>query len=116
MCRSLREIRCSWRLVLIPRFLGYPVSHGKIATLIRSAEPRECSEEVKEAAAGLMFAAAWCGELPELLDARAILADKFGRDFARAAKDGAHGVVDPTVVALTPFKFQLTLQVVSPTA
>jgi hypothetical protein len=47
-----------------------------------------------------MFASARCGELPELLDARAILADKFGRDFAAAAKDGAPGVVDPTV-ALT---------------
>jgi hypothetical protein len=64
--------------------------------------PRECSDEIKEAAAGLMFASARCGELPELLDTRAILADKFGRDFARAAKEGAHGVVDPTV-ALTPF-------------
>ncbi|EER92527.1 uncharacterized protein LOC8078832 [Sorghum bicolor] len=61
-------------------------------------KPKECSEEIKEAAAGLMFASARCGELPELLDARAILADKFGRDFARAAKEGAHGVVDPMLV------------------
>ncbi|KAJ1297887.1 hypothetical protein BS78_01G412300 [Paspalum vaginatum] len=60
--------------------------------------PKECSEELKEAAAGLMFASARCGDLPELLDARAILADKFGRDFARAAKEGDHGVVDPTLV------------------
>ncbi|CAL4921846.1 unnamed protein product [Urochloa decumbens] len=45
-----------------------------------------------------MFASARCGELPELLDARAILADKFGRDFAAAAKEGAPGVVDPTLV------------------
>lgn len=47
-----------------------------------------------------MFASARCGELPELLDARAILADKFGRDFAAAAKEGAPAVVAPTV-ALT---------------
>ncbi|CAN6289982.1 unnamed protein product [Urochloa humidicola] len=60
--------------------------------------PKECGEEIKEAAAGLMFASARCGELPELLDARAILADKFGRDFAAAAKEGAPGVVDPTLV------------------
>ena len=58
---------------------------------------RECSEEIKAAAAGLIFASARCGELPELLDARAILADKFGRDFVAAAKDGSHVVVDPTV-------------------
>ncbi|KAL6907536.1 hypothetical protein ACP4OV_002575 [Aristida adscensionis] len=61
-------------------------------------KPKECGEEIKEAAAGLMFASARCGELPELLDARAVLADKFGRDFARAAKEGAHGVVDQTLV------------------
>ncbi|XP_040377654.1 uncharacterized protein LOC102700976 [Oryza brachyantha] len=61
-------------------------------------KPKECSEEIKEAAAGLMFASARCGDLPELLDARAILADKFGRDFAVAAKEGVHGVVDPTLL------------------
>ncbi|TVU47669.1 hypothetical protein EJB05_07275 [Eragrostis curvula] len=60
--------------------------------------PKECSEEIKAAAAGLMFASARLGELPELLDARAILADKFGRDFAGAAKEGSHDVVDPTLV------------------
>uniref|UniRef100_A0ACD5XE65 Uncharacterized protein n=2 Tax=Avena sativa TaxID=4498 RepID=A0ACD5XE65_AVESA len=61
-------------------------------------KPKECGEEVRAAAAGLVFASARCGELPELLDARAILADKFGRDFAAAAKDGSHGLVDPTLV------------------
>uniref|UniRef100_A0ACD5X020 Uncharacterized protein n=2 Tax=Avena sativa TaxID=4498 RepID=A0ACD5X020_AVESA len=61
-------------------------------------KPKECSEEIKAAAAGLVFASARCGELPELLDARAILADKFGRDFAAAAKDGSHALVDPTLV------------------
>ncbi|KAK3147763.1 hypothetical protein QOZ80_3BG0286410 [Eleusine coracana subsp. coracana] len=60
--------------------------------------PKECSEEIKAAAAGLIFASARLGELPELLDARGILADKFGRDFARAAREGVHGVVDPTLV------------------
>ncbi|CAM0872361.1 unnamed protein product [Alopecurus aequalis] len=61
-------------------------------------KPKECSDEIKTAAAGLIFASARCGELPELLDARAILADKFGRDFATAAKDGSHVVLDPTLV------------------
>jgi vacuolar protein sorting-associated protein IST1 len=49
-----------------------------------------------EAAAGITFAARWCGDLPELLLARAILEDKFGGDFAAAAKEGA-GIVDPMV-------------------
>jgi len=43
-----------------------------------------------------MFAARWCGDLPELLLARIILEDKFGSDFAAAAKEGT-GIVDPMV-------------------
>jgi hypothetical protein len=56
----------------------------------------ECGEDIREAAAGIMFAAGWCGDLPELLFARTILADKFGGDFAMMAKEGT-GVVDPMV-------------------
>ena len=63
---------------------------------------RECGEEIKAAAAGLIFASARCGELPELLDARAILANKFGRDFEKAAKDGSQVVLSPTVGCLAP--------------
>uniref|UniRef100_A0A0E0NSN8 Uncharacterized protein n=1 Tax=Oryza rufipogon TaxID=4529 RepID=A0A0E0NSN8_ORYRU len=54
----------------------------------------ECTEEIREAAAAVMLVAGWCGELPELPFARTILADKFGSDFAEAAKDGT-GIVDP---------------------
>ena len=86
----------------IPPFPRLPrLTRKDCEFLARSVEPRECSEEIKEAAAGLMFASARCGELPELLDARAILADKFGRDFAAAAKEGALGVVDPTVASIS---------------
>uniref|UniRef100_M8D051 Uncharacterized protein n=1 Tax=Aegilops tauschii TaxID=37682 RepID=M8D051_AEGTA len=58
---------------------------------------RECSEEVKEAAAGLIFAAKRCSDLPELQSARKILADKFGDDFTADAKVGT-AVVDPMLV------------------
>ncbi|VAI07567.1 unnamed protein product [Triticum turgidum subsp. durum] len=61
-------------------------------------KPKECGDEIKAAAAGLIFASARCGELPELLDARAILASKFGREFERAAKEGSQAVVNPTLV------------------
>ncbi|PUZ41851.1 hypothetical protein GQ55_9G537200 [Panicum hallii var. hallii] len=60
-------------------------------------KPDECGEDIREAAAGIMFAAGWCGDLPELLFARTILADKFGGDFAMMAKEGT-GVVDPMLV------------------
>ena len=56
----------------------------------------ECGDDIGEAAAGIMFAAGWCGDLPELLFARTILANKFGGDFAMMAKEGT-GVVDPMV-------------------
>uniref|UniRef100_I1P9M4 IST1-like protein n=1 Tax=Oryza glaberrima TaxID=4538 RepID=I1P9M4_ORYGL len=59
-------------------------------------KPGECTDEIREAAAAVMLVAGWCGELPELPFARTILADKFGSDFAEAAKDGT-GIVDPMV-------------------
>ncbi|CAL4944461.1 unnamed protein product [Urochloa decumbens] len=60
-------------------------------------KPQECNEEIREAAAGIMFAARWCGDLPELLLARTILEDKFGSGFAATAKEGT-GIVDPMLV------------------
>jgi vacuolar protein sorting-associated protein IST1 len=57
---------------------------------------RESGEEIMEAAAGIMFAARWCGDLPELLLARTVLEHKFGSDFAATAKEGT-GMVDPMV-------------------
>jgi vacuolar protein sorting-associated protein IST1 len=48
---------------------------------------RECPEELREAAAGLVYAAARLGDLPELQEVRAILAAKFGRGFASAAAE-----------------------------
>ncbi|CAM0872352.1 unnamed protein product [Alopecurus aequalis] len=60
-------------------------------------KPPECNEELREAAASIMFAAGWCGDLQELLFARTILADKFGSDFVVMAKEGT-GIVDPILV------------------
>lgn len=48
---------------------------------------RDCPEELREAAAGLCYAAARCGDLPELQEARALLAAKFGRAFASGAAE-----------------------------
>ncbi|TVU45442.1 hypothetical protein EJB05_04929, partial [Eragrostis curvula] len=48
---------------------------------------RECPEELREAAAGLVYAAARCGDLPELQEVRNLFAAKFGRDFVAAASD-----------------------------
>jgi hypothetical protein len=46
-----------------------------------------------------MFAARWCGDLPELQFARTILEDKFGGDLAAIAKEGT-GIVDPMVTSM----------------
>ncbi|KAI0495735.1 hypothetical protein KFK09_022038 [Dendrobium nobile] len=45
----------------------------------------ECPEELKEAAAGLSFAASRCGELPELQEVRKIISSRFGKEFTAAA-------------------------------
>lgn len=58
------------------------------AALVDAAQrDRECPEELREAAAGLVYAAARCGDLPELQEVRALLAAKLGRDFASAAAE-----------------------------
>ncbi|CAL4935535.1 unnamed protein product [Urochloa decumbens] len=59
---------------------------------------RECPEELREAAAGLVYAASRCGDLPELQEVRAILQAKFGREFVNAASELRSGCgVNPKV-------------------
>ncbi|KAL5218598.1 hypothetical protein ABZP36_019282 [Zizania latifolia] len=48
---------------------------------------RECPEELREAAAGLVYAAARCGDVPELQEVKRLLAAKFGREFVSAAAE-----------------------------
>ncbi|KAF8683574.1 hypothetical protein HU200_044493 [Digitaria exilis] len=60
-------------------------------------KPKDSSEDIRKAVAGIMFAARWCGDLPELLVARDLLADKFGSVFTTNAKKGT-GNVDPMLV------------------
>jgi hypothetical protein len=62
----------------------------------------ECGDDIREAAAGIMFAAGRCGDLPEQTFARTILANKFGGEFTEMAKEGA-GVVDPMVTRTTSY-------------
>ncbi|OEL27372.1 hypothetical protein BAE44_0011611 [Dichanthelium oligosanthes] len=60
---------------------------------------RECPEELREAAAGLVYAAARCGDLPELQEVRGILASKFGREFVSAASELRSGCgINPKIV------------------
>ncbi|XP_072991093.1 uncharacterized protein [Typha latifolia] len=44
-----------------------------------------CPEELREAISSLVFAASRCGDLPELHEARAVFASKFGKDFVASA-------------------------------
>lgn len=60
---------------------------------------RECPEELREAAAGLVYAAARLGDLPELQEVRALLAAKFGRGFVADAAELRSGCgIDTKVV------------------
>ncbi|XP_057447868.1 uncharacterized protein LOC130739563 isoform X2 [Lotus japonicus] len=48
-------------------------------------QERECPEELKEAASGLLYAASRCGDFPEIQEIRAVLTSRFGKDFAARA-------------------------------
>uniref|UniRef100_A0A0D9ZCA8 Uncharacterized protein n=1 Tax=Oryza glumipatula TaxID=40148 RepID=A0A0D9ZCA8_9ORYZ len=48
---------------------------------------RECPEELREAAAGLIYAAARCGDVPELQEVKRLMAAKFGREFVSSAAE-----------------------------
>jgi vacuolar protein sorting-associated protein IST1 len=59
----------------------------------------DCPGELREAAAGLVYAAARFGDLPELQEVRALLAGKFGRGFVSAAAELRSGCgVDMKIV------------------
>uniref|UniRef100_A0A0E0KI32 Uncharacterized protein n=1 Tax=Oryza punctata TaxID=4537 RepID=A0A0E0KI32_ORYPU len=48
---------------------------------------RECPDELREAAAGLIYAAVRCGDVPELQEVKRLMAAKFGREFVSAAAE-----------------------------
>ncbi|XP_020587035.1 uncharacterized protein LOC110029196 isoform X3 [Phalaenopsis equestris] len=48
---------------------------------------KECPEELREAAAGLAYAALRCGDLPELRKIRRIFRSRFGREFTTAVAE-----------------------------
>lgn len=52
-----------------------------------SLSSRECPEELREAAAGLIYAAERCGDVPELQEVKRLMAAKFGREFVSSAAE-----------------------------
>ncbi|MED6111822.1 hypothetical protein PIB30_055846 [Stylosanthes scabra] len=48
-------------------------------------QERECPEELKEAASGLLYAASRCGDFPEIQEIRAVFTSRFGKEFASRA-------------------------------
>ncbi|TKY69374.1 IST protein [Spatholobus suberectus] len=48
-------------------------------------QERECPEELREAASGLLYAASRCGDFPEIQEIRAVLTTRFGKEFAARA-------------------------------
>ncbi|XLR01858.1 hypothetical protein HN51_056689 [Arachis hypogaea] len=63
------------------------------------AQERECPEELKEAASGLLYMASRCGDLPEILEIRAMLTSRFGKEFAARAVELRNNCgVDPQLI------------------
>ncbi|MED6160376.1 hypothetical protein PIB30_050944 [Stylosanthes scabra] len=48
-------------------------------------QERECPEELKEAASGILYAASRCGDFPEIQEIRAVFTSRFGKEFASRA-------------------------------
>ncbi|KAK7310036.1 hypothetical protein RJT34_07233 [Clitoria ternatea] len=48
-------------------------------------QERECPQELREAATGLLYAASRCGDFPEIQEIRAVLTSRFGKEFAARA-------------------------------
>ncbi|XP_022945818.1 uncharacterized protein LOC111449950 [Cucurbita moschata] len=60
---------------------------------------RECPEELKEAISGLIFASSRCGDFPELVEIRSVIASRFGKDFtAKAIELRNNCAVSPMIV------------------
>ncbi|KAI3497898.1 hypothetical protein L2E82_13868 [Cichorium intybus] len=62
---------------------GYCHLLSQMANLIE--QEKNCPDELKEAAASLLYAAPRCGEFPELQEIRAILTARYGKEFANSA-------------------------------
>ncbi|KAI4327809.1 hypothetical protein L6164_020227 [Bauhinia variegata] len=56
-----------------------------VARLSIIAKERECPADLKEGIASIIFAAAWCSEIPELVVLKNIFEKKYGKDFVSAA-------------------------------
>ncbi|KAG8366595.1 hypothetical protein BUALT_Bualt17G0096200 [Buddleja alternifolia] len=62
-------------------------------------QEKVCPEELKEAISSLIYATTRCGEFPELQEIRAILASRFGKEFAaRAAELRNHCGVNVKII------------------
>ncbi|KAG6601794.1 IST1-like protein, partial [Cucurbita argyrosperma subsp. sororia] len=68
---------------------AYVLIEGYLNLLIERAslleQERECPEELKEALAGLLFAASRCGDFPELHEIKSVLTSRFGKEFTARA-------------------------------
>lgn len=52
---------------------------------------RDCPDDIKEAVSTLIYAAAWCGDLPELQPISRLFGWRYGHKFAKAAAESRPG-------------------------
>ncbi|KAG7032508.1 IST1-like protein, partial [Cucurbita argyrosperma subsp. argyrosperma] len=68
---------------------AYVLIEGYLNLLIERTslleQQRDCPEELKEAIAGLLFAASRCGDFPELHEIKSVLTSRFGKEFTARA-------------------------------
>ncbi|KAK0578054.1 hypothetical protein LWI29_004292 [Acer saccharum] len=54
---------------------------------------KDCPNDINEAVSTLIFAAAWCGDLPELQKIRKLFGERYGHKFAKAAVELCPGTL-----------------------
>ncbi|KAL6909439.1 hypothetical protein ACP4OV_001720 [Aristida adscensionis] len=83
----LREQNALDALLMLEAYCAVLAERAALLDARRGPEGGGCPDELREAAAGIIYAAARCGDLPELQEVRRLLAAKLGREFVSAAAE-----------------------------
>ncbi|KAK2644122.1 hypothetical protein Ddye_019317 [Dipteronia dyeriana] len=68
---------------------------------------KDCPNDINEAVSTLIFAASWCGDLPELQKIRKLFGERYGHKFAKAAVELCPGTLVNSQVMCNFLMFEL---------
>lgn len=71
--------------------------------LLYHVTSRDCPNDINEAVSTLIYASAWCGDLPELRKIQKLFGERYGRKFVKAAVELYHGTLVNCQVSKSQF-------------